>query len=328
MTETEFLDRKLGEIADNSVKENSIHIQEINSQASLAGQMGGSRQRIQIEESFKSHFHQGVIGMAEFALQHCADNGHPKEFAMDAFKRVANTLLNSMLADFEARLIATAARSGGHGPTAQQEIASGLKSELESVLKGALLDMERGYAGTKQISTSGPIAATKELEQKFGILFSLPQASSDFDEWVADSEDQGFSIGVLFIDIDHFKNLNERYTETEVDKTILPEFQNLLKQLAANRGAAYRHGGEEFVVLLPNHDSTEVMAFAEKVREVIESHRFQAAGKDEKLTVSIGVAIWPAHGDSLAELMSAANNAENEAKKEGRNIVKIASAQV
>ncbi|MCZ6774147.1 MAG: GGDEF domain-containing protein, partial [Proteobacteria bacterium] len=116
------------------------------------------------------------------------------------------------------------------------------------------------------LSIPSSVAPAKELEQKFGILFSPPQAGIDFDIWLADTEDPEFSIGVLFIDIDHFKTLNERYTETEVDKTILPEFQNLLKQLAANRGAAYRYGGEEFVVLLPNHNSEEIMAFAEKVR--------------------------------------------------------------
>ena len=173
------------------------------------------------------------------------------------------------------------------------------------------------------LSIPGPVAPTKELEQKFGILFSLPQAKSDFDIWLADTEDQGFSIGVLFIDIDHFKILNERYTETEVDKTILPEVQNLLKQLAANRGAAYRHGGEEFVVLLPNHNSDEVMAFAEKVREAFESHRFHAAGRDEALTVSIGVAIRPDHGDTLDELLAVANEAEHAAKSDGRNTVKM-----
>ena len=169
-----------------------------------------------------------------------------------------------------------------------------------------------------------PIAPAKELEQKFKILFSANQEKKDFDKWLADAGDDRFPIGILFIDIDNFKILNDRYTETAVDKTILPEVQNLLRQLAANRGAAYRHGGEEFVVLLPNHNSDEVMAFAEKVREAFESHRFDAADKDEALTVSIGVAIRPDHGDALDELLAVANEAEHAAKSEGGNTVKMA----
>ena len=175
------------------------------------------------------------------------------------------------------------------------------------------------------VSVQGPVAPTKELEQKFKILFSKPQEQKDFDAWRDEAGDQRFQIGVLFIDIDDFKQLNERHTETVIDETILPEAQALLKQLTAHRGAAYRHGGEEFVVQLPNHNFEEVMAFAEKVRKIFETNQFQVAGTDEALTVSIGVAIWPDHGESLSEVVVAANRAERVAKNEGRNTVRTAT---
>ncbi len=167
----------------------------------------------------------------------------------------------------------------------------------------------------------------KDLEQKFMILFSQPQEQKDFDAWRDEAGDQRFQIGVLFIDIDDFKQLNERHTETVIDETILPEAQILLKQLAAHRGAAYRHGGEEFVVQLPNHNSEEVMAFAEKVRKTFETNQFQVAGTDQPLTVSIGVAIWPDHGETQREVVAAANRAEHVAKNEGRNTVRMATRQ-
>ena len=131
-------------------------------------------------------------------------------------------------------------------------------------------------------------------------------------------------IGVLFVDIDNFKQLNERHTETLIDDTILPEAQKLLKRLAVIRGAAYRHGGEEFVVQLPNHNFEEVMAFAEKVRAAFEKYQFEVDGTHEALTVSIGVAMWPDHGESLNEVLTAANRAEHVAKHEGRNAVRSA----
>lgn len=175
----------------------------------------------------------------------------------------------------------------------------------------------------EKVSALRPVVPTKELEQKFKILLSQPQEQKDFDAWRADAVQYSFSIGVLFIDIDHFKEVNSRHTETKVDETILPEAQRLLKQLTEHRGGAYRHGGEEFVVILPNHDREEVIAFAEKVRAAFEIHKFQVDGTSEAVTVSIGVAICPDHGEALSDVLAAANSAEHLAKSEGRNTVRI-----
>ncbi len=170
-----------------------------------------------------------------------------------------------------------------------------------------------------------PDAPVKELEQKFKILFSEPQAERDFNTLCNEAKDEQFPIGVLFIDIDHLKILNERHTETKVDKTILPDAQKLLRGLVTHRGVAYRHGGDEFVVLLPNHDSEEVMAFAEKVRNAFDSYKFHVDGTDESLTVSIGVAVSSIHGTNFEELSAAANAAGHQAKYDGRNTTRMAT---
>jgi GGDEF domain-containing protein len=93
----------------------------------------------------------------------------------------------------------------------------------------------------------------RELEQKFGILFSAAQEQRDFEVWASDAAGvSGYAIGVIFLDIDDFKRLNSAFTESVVDHAILPHFQQLLRKLTLHRGAAYRHGGEEIVVMLPN----------------------------------------------------------------------------
>ena len=79
------------------------------------------------------------------------------------------------------------------------------------------------------------------------------------------------------------------------------------------------------MVLLPNHNSEEALQFAEKLRKVFETNRFQVSGTDEALTVSIGVAIWPDDGETLREVLNAANRAEHLAKSEGRNTVRKAT---
>jgi len=161
----------------------------------------------------------------------------------------------------------------------------------------------------------------KELEQKFKILLSPSQEQKDFDLWKIDAEEFKYQIGVLFIDIDNFKELNSKYTEIIIDKTILVESQLFLKQLTRQRGEAYRHGGEEFVVILPNYNFNEATEFAEKLRIAFEDKTFIVNGNEERFTVSIGVALWPCHGNNFLEVLAAANGAENQAKKTGRNKV-------
>lgn len=161
----------------------------------------------------------------------------------------------------------------------------------------------------------------KELEQKFKILLSPSQEQKDFDLWKIDAEEFKYQIGVLFIDIDNFKELNSKYTEIIIDKTILAESQRFLKQLTRQRGEAYRHGGEEFVVILPNYNLNETTEFAEKLRITFENKTFIVNGNEERITVSIGVALWPHHGNNFLEVLGAANEAENQAKKNGKNKV-------
>ena len=167
---------------------------------------------------------------------------------------------------------------------------------------------------------------SKELEQKFRILFSPAQEQVDFDLWQAEGQGlDGYTVGVLFIDIDKFKVLNSKLTESVVDEAVMPPFQHLVRDVCLQKGCAYRHGGEEFVVLLPNAGLEEVKNFAEGLRSRIAEHVFGPIdGEDIRLTVSIGVAVWPTNGQSLTETIKAANRAEHNAKDSGRNRVECA----
>lgn len=166
----------------------------------------------------------------------------------------------------------------------------------------------------------------RELEQKFGILFSPAQEQRDFDLWSTEGATiAGYAIGVIFLDIDDFKRLNSAFTESVVDRTILPAFQQLVRNLALHTGAAYRHGGEELLIMLPNFDVSEAAGFAERLRARIEAEEFSVEAKRPvRVTVSAGVAVWPVHGKTLSDVIQAANNAEHTAKNTGKNRVCVA----
>lgn len=165
-------------------------------------------------------------------------------------------------------------------------------------------------------------APAKEKEQKFGILLSIKQATPDFALY-SSGLGPGVCVGALFIDIDNFKSLNTRFTESVVDQEVLVLFQRLLSTVSLYRGEAYRHGGEEFLVLLPNHTTDEVIQFAERLRHNIEKKEFSIGGNIVHLTVSIGIALWPQHGDTLTDLIRGANQAEHSAKAKGKNRIEV-----
>ena len=168
--------------------------------------------------------------------------------------------------------------------------------------------------------------ADVELEQKFRILRSPRQEEADFERWTADGhQNPDYSIGVVFFDVDDFKSLNTRLTEETVDQDVLPPLEELIRRSTMHHGQAYGHGGDEFVIMLPNLELDEASAFAEKLRARIEAEIFTVPGEAPvTVTISAGVAAWPAHGRTLQDVRTAANNAEHQAKDGGRNRVCVA----
>ena len=191
------------------------------------------------------------------------------------------------------------------------------------VLKKVHAEINLYVGGLRQQAQKVPVAVAKEQDQKFGILFSPKQAELDFDEWKSRFNSGEASIAVLYLGIDDFKDLSTRYTETVVDKTILPAVLHLLAGLVDQRGAGYHQGGDEFVLILPNHDEAEAVALAEKVRSRIASRQFPVGDKTEALIISGGVSLWPEHGATYDAVLLKANQAKQIAKQT-RNVIVLA----
>jgi diguanylate cyclase (GGDEF)-like protein/PAS domain S-box-containing protein len=133
------------------------------------------------------------------------------------------------------------------------------------------------------------------------------------------------SLGVLMIDLDHFKTFNDTYGHDAGDAVLRETGAALARGIRAEDFVC-RFGGEEFVVILPTANLEAACARAErlrlKMRELTVLHQGRSMGM---LTVSIGVAVFPEHGMSPKELMTAADAALYEAKHRGRDQVSVAS---
>jgi diguanylate cyclase (GGDEF)-like protein/PAS domain S-box-containing protein len=134
-------------------------------------------------------------------------------------------------------------------------------------------------------------------------------------------------LSLLFIDIDYFKNYNDRYGHPKGDQTLQQVAHVLAETVARPSDLIARYGGEEFVAILPDTSLEGASAVAENIRQRIASLRIehQDSGQNGFITVSIGVAtklIDMDTGDN--ELIIAADRALYEAKAKGRNRVCLA----
>ncbi|HUK55887.1 MAG TPA: diguanylate cyclase [Nitrospiria bacterium] len=131
----------------------------------------------------------------------------------------------------------------------------------------------------------------------------------------------GKDFSMLMLDIDHFKSFNDTYGHPMGD-AVLKEIAKVIQQSIRNVDIASRYGGEEFTVILPETTGQRAKIVAERIRGSIDEERFAgASGHPARLSVSIGMASFPADADSRERLITVADEALYFAKEGGRNKV-------
>lgn len=130
----------------------------------------------------------------------------------------------------------------------------------------------------------------------------------------------GRRFSVLFMDIDHFKLINDRHGH-EVGDIVLKEFASCLTRNIRETDLLGRIGGEEFLLLLPDTDLSGAKLLAEKLRQKIEDLMPLIGETRIPITTSIGIAVSRAEHDSIQSLKQEADQAMYQAKAQGRNCV-------
>jgi diguanylate cyclase (GGDEF)-like protein len=129
-------------------------------------------------------------------------------------------------------------------------------------------------------------------------------------------------VSVLFLDVDHFKSINDDFGHKAGDR-VLVDVAAVIGNCLRPTDIVGRWGGEEFVIVLPETDSAEAAAIGERIRARFEYRSF--LGDDGRLlTCSIGVATYPAQAIDADTLIDLADNAMYQAKRLGRNRVSVA----
>jgi diguanylate cyclase (GGDEF)-like protein len=135
----------------------------------------------------------------------------------------------------------------------------------------------------------------------------------------------GRPLSLLFIDLDGFKSVNDRFGHLCGSKALV-EAAAVIRNSARETDMIARYGGDEFALLLPDTGSDGAFAVGERIRDRVAAHRFlESEGLTVRLTASVGVATLPDVAGSVEALIRAADMAMYRVKGRGKNGIDVAS---
>lgn len=152
-------------------------------------------------------------------------------------------------------------------------------------------------------------------------LFNRRHLSDLAEKEIARHARNGEELSFLLLDIDHFKQFNDRYGHDTGDR-ILERLSKVLAKTLRDQGFIGRWGGEEFLVVLPGTDREQALLTAERIRCAAEGHSWVAEYLPLSVTVSVGVSQYRAEED-LSAVVARADMALYESKRRGRNRVEV-----
>ena len=139
------------------------------------------------------------------------------------------------------------------------------------------------------------------------------------------AERRGGGLAFVAIDVDHFKRINDTWGHEAGDR-VIAGVAGQLRQASRGSDLPVRLGGEEFLVVIAEHEIDGALAFAERLRVAISSQAFEVApGESLHVTVSVGVALFGVHGTDAATLMRASDEAMYASKRAGRDRVTLST---
>lgn len=128
---------------------------------------------------------------------------------------------------------------------------------------------------------------------------------------------------MILLDIDHFKKVNDTYGHLTGDE-VLKFLSGMMEDLAGDRSLTFRYGGEEFVILTKHEDTTYALQIAERIRKILSVTKSPTG---EPITISLGIASFPAHGTETQEIIMKADQALYHSKLNGRNRTTVTDAE-
>lgn len=165
---------------------------------------------------------------------------------------------------------------------------------------------------------------TENLSQRDGLtgLFRRGVFIEKINEEIVKARNFKHTVGLMMIDIDHFKHINDTYGH-QVGDEVLKEVARIIKESVYETDFVSRYGGEEFAIIMPRAEIEGSTRKANYIREIVSSHRIKAGFVDIKVTISGGIAYYPYDASTAEDLIEKADKALYFSKKTGRNRITL-----
>jgi diguanylate cyclase (GGDEF)-like protein/PAS domain S-box-containing protein len=211
------------------------------------------------------------------------------------------------------------ARRDGHTYTVHQTVTPLLNTNGQVSHYVAILeDITQRKAAEERVQHSA----------QFDLLTDLPNRGLFFDRMgqaLNLGRRDGLSGALLFLDLDHFKEVNDQLGHAAGDDLLVAVAKRLREQVRQSDTVA-RLGGDEFTVILPSlRDRNDAVRVANNIIAAI-GKPFDIVGKHASVGITIGIALFPQHGDTVEQVLKAADDAMYQAKDAGRNCYAFAAA--
>jgi diguanylate cyclase (GGDEF)-like protein len=178
--------------------------------------------------------------------------------------------------------------------------------ELNRVLRAKVAETERLHEQLRDQALRDPLTGLYNRRHLFGVAPGMVELARR----------QGKSLSVVLLDLDHFKTINDDHGHGTGD-AVLNRFASALTQTVRRSDVVCRHGGEEFVVVMPDIGQHGARATLQRLLESCQALTAKS-GDLPVCTFSAGVAEFPVHGGTLDQLLTRADHALYAAKASGR----------
>jgi diguanylate cyclase (GGDEF)-like protein len=210
----------------------------------------------------------------------------------------------------------------GENPAFSLELMSILSSRVRKSDEERL----RGYVREKEQVVALETLSRQATHDPLTGLFNRRYLDQILYGEIAHALQNGSLVGIIMADVDHFKQVNDRYGHRAGD-LMLQAVGGLMKSCVRSADVVCRYGGEEFVIVMPGASEPTVSKCAEEIRAKVEAMCVVNESQEIRATISLGAAIYPLHGVNVDEVFVRADRAMYQAKQSGRNRVIVFSAE-
>lgn len=269
-------------------------------------------------EVFKIH---GLNAETPRSLTRAIDAYHPDDRKL-VTEKLDHAIQHQCGFEFTARIIRPSGEirhvlSRGEFEKGQLHGSAGMFGIIQDITSQFIYERDLLAASALARQAANDAKLMAETDQLTGIA-NRRRISAELEMEIANSTKHGRPLAIAIFDIDHFKQINDRFGHHVGDEVLKRVAKNADRELRSGDMLG-RFGGEEFVILFPGAGSHIALKVAERVRRTIE-----AGGANPSVTVSIGVAEF-AEGETAETILRRADEALYAAKADGRNMLRLAS---